>query len=97
MDSPDRGGGHMAAPVVVFTRYGGGKEMGSAADYRQNAAECLRLARSARSVEHRNILAEMAQTWVALAEQAEQLEQQEAKKNRTAREGRTENKSRRIG
>jgi hypothetical protein len=53
--------------------------MGQAADYRQNAAECLRLARSARSVEQKNILAEMAQTWQELAEQADQLEQRDAK------------------
>ena len=70
--------------------------MGPSADYRQNAAECLHLARSARSVEQRNILSEMARTWATLADQAEQLEQQD-EENRTAREARTQNKSRRIG
>ena len=70
--------------------------MGEAADFRQNAAECLRLARLARSVEQKNILCEMAQTWVALAEQAAQLERQDPAKESGAFLGRTENKSRRI-
>ena len=36
--------------------------MSTAAECRQNAAECIRLAKLARSVEQKNILCEMAQT-----------------------------------
>ena len=39
-------------------------------DYQQRAAECLRLARGARSPTNKALLLEMAQTWVKLAEQA---------------------------
>jgi hypothetical protein len=59
--------------------------MRTAAEYGRNAAECLRLARVAQSVKERDILSEIAQTWATLAEQAEQLEQLNADKNRSGR------------
>jgi hypothetical protein len=78
----------MTAPVVFFTYSRlAGAGMGQSADYRQNAAECLRLARSARSVEQKNILTEMAQTWAILAEQADLLEQRDQATVRQARRG----------
>ena len=78
----------MTAPVVFFTcSWLAGAGMGQSADYRQNAAECLRLARSARSVEQKNILTEMAQTWAILAEQADLLEQRDQATVRQARRG----------
>jgi len=69
--------------------------MGQAADYRQNAAECLRLALSARSVEQKNILVEMAKTWAGLAKQAERLDRGDAKLKTSVLMDRIENKSRR--
>ena len=69
--------------------------MGQAADYRQNAAECLRLALSARSVEQKNILVEMAKTWEGLAKQAERLDRGDAKLKTSVLMDRIENKSRR--
>jgi len=53
--------------------------MSTAAECRQNAAECIRLAKLARSVEQKNILCEMAQTWEDLAQAAERLEKTETK------------------
>jgi Asp-tRNA(Asn)/Glu-tRNA(Gln) amidotransferase C subunit len=56
-----------------------GLGMSTAAECRQNAAECIRLAKLARSVEQKNILCEMAQTWEDLAQAAERLEKTETK------------------
>ena len=53
--------------------------MSTAAECRQNAAECIRLAKLATSVEQRNILCEMAQTWQEIAEHAARLEKTETK------------------
>ena len=53
--------------------------MSTAAECRQNAAECIRLAKLATSVEQKNILCEMAQTWEDLAQAAERLEKTETK------------------
>ncbi len=39
-------------------------------NYRQNAIECLRLARSAPNASDRTVLVSMAQTWRGLAEHA---------------------------
>jgi hypothetical protein len=39
-------------------------------DYRQNAVECLRLARSTPNASDRSVLVNMAQTWRRLEEQA---------------------------
>ena len=39
-------------------------------DYRQNAIECLRLARSAHNASDRTVLVNMAQSWKRLAEHA---------------------------
>ena len=44
----------------------------------------------AQSTKERDILSEIAQTWAILAEQAEQLEQFNADKNRSGREDRTQ-------
>jgi hypothetical protein len=55
--------------------------MSTAAECRQNAAECIRLAKLATSVEQRNILCEMAQTWQELAEHAARLEKIESEKS----------------
>ena len=57
----------------------GGWAMSTAAECRQNAAECIRLAKLATSVEQRNILCEMAQTWQEIAEHAARLEKAETK------------------
>ena len=70
--------------------------MRTGAEYRRNAAECLRLARAAQSVKERDILSEIAQTWATLADQAEQLEQLSADKNRSGREGGIKHKSGRM-
>jgi hypothetical protein len=56
--------------------------MSTAAECQQNAAECIRLAQLAQSVDQRNILCEMAQTWQDLAEKAAQLEKIEANRKR---------------
>jgi hypothetical protein len=53
--------------------------MSTAAECRQNAAECIRLAKLAQSVEQKNILCEMAQTWEDLAQGAARLEKIETK------------------
>jgi hypothetical protein len=42
-------------------------------DYRQNAAQCLRLAHQARDVRAKFIMLEMAQAWMRLAEHSEKL------------------------
>jgi hypothetical protein len=55
--------------------------MSTAAECRQNAAECIRMAKLAQSVEQRNILCEMAQTWQELAEHAARLEKIESEKS----------------
>jgi hypothetical protein len=39
-------------------------------DYRQNAAECLRLARGTGNASDRTVLVNMARTWRTLAEHA---------------------------
>ena len=64
----------------------------AAAKYHRNAAECLRLTWLAQSVEELSILSEIAQTWTALAEQAEQLEQLKCRQV----EALSRNKSRRM-
>ena len=56
--------------------------MSTSAEYRQKAAECVRLARLSRSVEQRNIVFEMARTWHELAENAARLEQIDSKRKR---------------
>ena len=43
--------------------------MSKADDYRRRAAECLRLARTASDKTNRALLLEMAETWIALADQ----------------------------
>ena len=43
--------------------------MKKVSDYRQHAEECRKLATSARSKEHREMLLKMAATWEALAEE----------------------------
>jgi hypothetical protein len=42
-------------------------------DYRQNAAECLRLAHQARDARAKFLMLEMAQAWMRLAEHSEKL------------------------
>ena len=63
--------------------------MSTAAECRQNAAECIRLAKLATSVEQKNILCEMAQTWEEMAQAAARLEKTETKnkKSLTPRNG----------
>ena len=56
--------------------------MSTAAECHQNAAECIRLAKMAQSVEQRNILCEMAQTWQEIAEHAARLEKIDTKHKR---------------
>lgn len=58
--------------------------MSTSAECRQNAAECVRLARLSRSVEQRNIVFEMARTWQELAENAARLETIEFRRKRDA-------------
>jgi hypothetical protein len=41
-------------------------------EYQERAAECLRLAQSSNDHTNKALLLEMAQTWVRLAEQAQQ-------------------------
>jgi hypothetical protein len=53
--------------------------MSTAVECRQNAAECIRLAKLATSVEQKNILCEMAQTWEDLGQGAARLEKIEFK------------------
>jgi hypothetical protein len=48
----------------------GDKGLSTRDDYRQNAFECLRLARSTTDHGDRTMLVGMAQTWVKLADQA---------------------------
>jgi hypothetical protein len=43
------------------------------ADYRQNAAECLRLAHEAQDARAKFLMLEMAQAWMRLAEHSERL------------------------
>jgi hypothetical protein len=45
--------------------------MKTSAEYRQFAAECLRLAARARTDEERGILHHMAETWQKLADEAD--------------------------
>jgi hypothetical protein len=42
-------------------------------DYRQNAAECLRLAHEAQDARAKFVMLEMAQAWMRLAEHSEKL------------------------
>jgi hypothetical protein len=42
-------------------------------DYRQNAAECLRLAHAAQDARAKFLMLEMAQAWMRLSEHAEKL------------------------
>jgi hypothetical protein len=42
-------------------------------DYRQNAAECLRLAHQARDARTKFLMLQMAQAWIRLAEHSEKL------------------------
>jgi hypothetical protein len=56
--------------------------MSTAAECQQNAAECIRLAQLARSIDQRNLLCDMAQTWQELAEKAARLEKIDAKRTR---------------
>jgi hypothetical protein len=42
-------------------------------DYRENAAQCLRLAHAARDVRAKFLMLEMAQAWMRLAEHSEKL------------------------
>ena len=56
--------------------------MSTAAECHQDAAECVRLAKLAQSVEQRSILFEMAQTWQELAERTARLEKIEANRKR---------------
>ena len=59
--------------------------MSTAAECHQNAAECVRMAKLAQSVEQRSILFEMAQTWQELAEHAARLEKIEANRKKGQR------------
>ena len=88
-------GPHGCPSCLIHSLRLAGAGMEQAAHYRQNAAECLRLARSARSVEQKNILVEMAKTWAGLAKQAERLDRGDAKLKTSALMDRIENKSRR--
>jgi hypothetical protein len=42
-------------------------------DYRENAAECLRLAHEAQDARTKFVMLEMAQAWMRLAEHSEKL------------------------
>jgi len=52
----------------------------TSAEYRQQAADCVRLAQLSRSVEQRNIVFEIARTWQELAENAARLEKIESRR-----------------
>ena len=43
------------------------------AEYREQAAECVRKAECAKSAQHRMILLDMAHTWLRMADEAEVL------------------------
>jgi len=51
-------------------KYGRGQSWVTRDDYRQNAIECLRLARSTSNASDRTVLVNMAHTWRRLAEPA---------------------------
>jgi hypothetical protein len=63
---------HQERPVAAR----GLPQMETPDQYREFAAECLRLASVARTEEHRKILREMARGWTKVAEDAEQKERQ---------------------
>ena len=42
--------------------------------FRNNAAECIRLAEAARTSEHKSFFIEMADRWLTLAERAEKTQ-----------------------
>ena len=48
----------------------------TAAQCRENAAECANLARDAHARKQRDILFDMARTWETMAKQAERLDRQ---------------------
>ena len=61
--------------VREWTDCSGGRDnTATIQDYQQRAADCLRLARSARNPGNKALFLEMAQTWVKLAEQAQARE-----------------------
>jgi hypothetical protein len=49
----------------------GSTPMQKAADYRRHAAECMRLLRQVDQEDHRQMLEQMARTWLKLAEERE--------------------------
>ena len=46
--------------------------MASAQEYRRHASECVRLAQEAQSASDKALLLRMAETWIRLAERAEE-------------------------
>jgi hypothetical protein len=45
--------------------------MGTPAEFRKYAEECVELAQKAHSVSHRDLMLSMAETWLRLADQAQ--------------------------